>query len=255
MRRIATIGFVLSLFTIACGSGTESSREADKKSPGGTIAPADAGDDAGSPPGNGDSTPQQAKERQIDSLPAYREVTIPKGTGLSFRLLTPVASDSNAAEDPVRATLRRAVTVDGVQALPAGTLVNGVVTSAKRSARVKGRASVAFRFTSVTVDDEPVPMRTTSIRRVARATKGKDAKTIGIPATGGAVVGAVLGGKKGAVIGGATGGGAGTAVVLSTRGQEVRLAAGTIVNARLAEALVLRIPVRAEGSKGEDVEK
>ena len=55
-------------------------------------------------------------------------------------------------------------------------------------------------------------------------TKKKDALTIGLPAAGGAVVGALVDGKKGAGIGAAVGGGAGTAVVLSTRGKDVRMA-------------------------------
>ena len=43
---------------------------------------------------------------------------------------------------------------------------------------------------------------------VAPATKKKDALTIGLPAAGGAVVGALVDGKKGAGIGAAVGGGA-----------------------------------------------
>ena len=59
------------------------------------------------------------------------------------------------------------------------------------------------------------------------ATKQKDALEIGAPAAGGAIIGALIGGKKGALIGTAVGGGAGTAVVLSTRGKEVHLPRGT----------------------------
>ena len=62
--------------------------------------------------------------------------------------------------------------------------------------------------------------------RTAAATKKKDAVEIGAPAAGGAIIGALVGGKKGALIGTAIGGGAGTAVVLSTRGKEVRLPKG-----------------------------
>jgi hypothetical protein len=70
---------------------------------------------------------------------------------------------------------------------------------------------------------------------VAPGTKKKDAATIGLPAAGGALVGGLIDGKKGALIGAAAGGGAGTAVVLSTRGKEVRLGRGA----------VLAVPLRA----------
>ena len=70
-------------------------------------------------------------------------------------------------------------------------------------------------------------------------TKKKDAAEIAIPATGGAIVGGIVGGKKGAAIGAAAGGGGGTAVVLSTRGKEVRLGRGAIVLVRLTEPLTV----------------
>jgi hypothetical protein len=57
--------------------------------------------------------------------------------------------------------------------------------------------------------------------------------TIGLPAAGGAIVGGLVGGKKGAGIGALTGGGAGTAVVLSTRGRDVRVGRGATLRVRL----------------------
>ena len=81
--------------------------------------------------------------------PRFREVTLPAGTELPLRLETALASDTSAVEDPVRASLRRDVVIDEVTALPAGTDLRGVVTGVQRSAKVKGRASLAFRFTSL----------------------------------------------------------------------------------------------------------
>ena len=175
--------------------------------------------------------------------PRWREVTLPAGTELPLRLDTALASDANAVEDPVRASLRRSVVVDEVTVLPAGTDLRGVVTAVQRSAKVKGRASLAFRFTSVTVDDEAYDIRTSSVARQAAGTKKKDATKIGIGAGAGAIIGGIVGGGKGAAIGTAVGGGAGTGMVLATRGQEVRLAAGTPVTVRLSEALTVRVPL------------
>ena len=176
----------------------------------------------------------------------YREVTLPAGTVLPVELTTSVGSDSSSVEDAVRGTLRRAVTVDGVQAFPAGTPVSGHVTAADRSARVKGRARVAFRFTRIDPpgDPERLTMRTDTIARLAQATKKQDAAKIGGGAAGGAIIGGILGGGDGAAKGAAIGGAAGTGVVLSTRGKEVHLPAGTPVSVRLASPLTVRVPVR-----------
>jgi hypothetical protein len=84
-------------------------------------------------------------------------------------------------------------------------------------------------------------MQTGLIGRTAPATKKDDALKIGVPAAGGAIVGGLVGGGKGAAIGTAAGGGAGTAVVLSTRGKEVRLGRGATVLVRLVQPLTVRV--------------
>ena len=124
----------------------------------------------------------------------YREFTLPVGTTLPLELTSTIASDVSEMEDTVRATLRNAVTVDGREVLPAGTELAGHVTEAERAGRVKGRARLAFRFTSLRYDDERIALRTDPIVREAEATKGEDATKIGIGAGAGAIIGAVVGG-------------------------------------------------------------
>jgi hypothetical protein len=164
-----------------------------------------------------------------------REITIPSGTQLSIALDTPVGSDTSRVEETVTAHLTRPVRVEGQTVLASGTRLSGVVTDATRSAKVKGRAHVALQFKSITPHggDERYAIRTASLGRTAEATKQKDALKIGAPAAGGAIIGALVGGKKGALVGTAIGGGAGTAAVLSTRGKEVHLARGAALTVRL----------------------
>jgi len=178
------------------------------------------------------------------SVSEYREVTIPAGTVLPLELKTSVSSDKSNVEDAVRATLTRAITVGGVRALAAGTSVSGHVSDVNRSAKVKGRARIAFRFTRI---DPPGPDDSTSIRtgtvaREAPGTKKKDTAKIGGGAVGGAIIGGILGGGDGAAKGAVIGGAGGTGVVLATRGMEVRLPAGTPISVRLSAPLSLRVP-------------
>lgn len=190
------------------------------------------------------TNPDEPRAATRPSEPAYREITVPAGTVLPLTLRTAVASDTSDVEDQVRATVRRAVTIDGVEVIPAGTALIGHITNAKRSAKVKGRGQVAFRFTQLDLPDERGPMniRTATVARTAQGTKKRDAATIGGGAVGGAIIGGIIGGGDGAAKGAAIGGAAGTGAVLATRGEEVRLPAGTPVSARLTAPVTIRVP-------------
>jgi hypothetical protein len=186
------------------------------------------------------------REPAAPRAPEYREVTIPAGTVLPIELQSAVSSETSHPEDQVRGTLRRSITIDGVEALPAGTAALGHVTVAERSGRVKGRARVAFRFTRLDPpgEAERVSVQTGVISQVAAATKKQDAAKIGGGAAGGAIIGGILGGGSGAAKGAAIGGAAGTGVVLGTRGKEVRVGPGTNVSVKLTAPVTVRVLMR-----------
>lgn len=177
-------------------------------------------------------------------VPAHREVVIPAGTVLKVRLATDLASDASQVEDTVRATLTAPVSVSGDVAIPDGATLRGSVVSVQQSGKVKGRASLAFRFEQLAVGDEQYDVRTERISRLARATKRQDATKVGVGAGAGALIGAIAGGGKGAAIGSAVGAGAGGGVVMATRGEEVRLPAGTAITTTLTAPVTVRVAVR-----------
>ena len=173
----------------------------------------------------------------------WRDVTIPAGTHLPVILETSVGSDTSRVEEPVRAHLARAISVNGQEALAEGSRLSGVVTDATQSAKVKGLAHVAVRFDTLVPsgEEERYTIQTAAVGRTAPSTKKKDAIVIGAPAAGGAIIGGLLGGKKGAVIGTAVGGGGGTAAVLSTRGKEVHLPKGAALTLQLSRPLTVKV--------------
>lgn len=177
-------------------------------------------------------------------VPEFRDVTIPAGTTLSATLATALASDTSKVEDTVRATLKSPVSIEGFELLPPGATIVGHVTKAEASAKVKGRAFLAFRFNSVDLAAGPEHISTETISREAASTKGKDATKIGVGAGAGAVIGGIIGGGSGAAAGAAIGGGAGTATVLATKGDEVRLPAGTPLSVKLTAPLTIRVEVK-----------
>jgi hypothetical protein len=242
MRRLV-FGLVMLGFAAACnqppaGTATSSGTAATGTEAVPTTGAAEPARDNLAPIAR-DKTPLEAAVAKT----TIREVTVPAGTDLPIVLDTAVGSKTSHVEEPVRAHLSRAISVGGEQVLPEGSTVNGVVTAATPSGKVKGRAHLAVRFDSITPrgGDERYRIETSSVARTAPSEKKKDAVKIGAPAAGGAIIGALIGGGKGAAIGAAAGGGAGTAVVLSTRGQETSLAAGSPLRLRLTAPLTIRI--------------
>ncbi|MGE3490303.1 MAG: hypothetical protein AB7N29_09875 [Vicinamibacterales bacterium] len=169
-----------------------------------------------------------------------RSVTIPENTVLDVTLESSHASDTSRAEDPVRATLDSPIVIDEVTVIPSGSVVTGHVTGAQESGNVKGRAELGLRFDRIAFRSVTYDIATKPIYWVAEGTKKDDAVKIGVGAAAGAIIGAIAGGKKGAAIGTAVGAGGGTAVVLATDGDEVRLASGRKLKVSLTDPLLIR---------------
>jgi hypothetical protein len=179
MIRLLTLLLTAAVVTTACG--TSASDAAD------TSLPAETGGAAGAA--------AAVAKGATPTRPVYRDVTIPAGTTLPLSLTSSVASDSSAVEDAVTAELTRAITIDGRDVLPAGARLDGLVTAVDDAGHVKGRAMVAFRFTSLRTGGEQYDVQTATLSHVARATKGEDATKIGVGAGARAVVGGHFGGE------------------------------------------------------------
>jgi hypothetical protein len=238
--RLTVVTFVTT-FAIACGS------PAEQAAPSGNTPAAEA--PAAGAPHAAESAPSKAmrgeggsaasKEPVITTMP----MDVPAGTDLVVTLETPVSSETAKPDQPVRAKVAKPVVISGMEVIPVGATVTGAVVSAERSARVKGRASIALRFTEVIVNKTPYRITTARIAREAEATKGEDATKIGIGAGVGTAIGAIAGGKKGAAIGAGIGGGAGTGAVLATRGKEVVIPAGATLRTEITETVRIIVPM------------
>lgn len=252
MRPVIVCIFALGIGVSACERGAtgEANPRPATGAPASSLAseparPAPSAPAAGAPAAAAARlvTPATAASAAAASAAVVRETTLPAGTRLQVVLDTGVGSDTSRAEEAVQGHLSSPVVVHGDTVLAQGTRVGGVVTSAERSGKVKGRAHIAVRFDTITPrgDDERYRIRTAAIQRTAASTKKKDAVKVGGGAAGGAIIGAIVGGKKGAAIGTAVGGGAGTAAVLATRGDEVHLPKGSPLTLHLSEPVTIRI--------------
>jgi hypothetical protein len=228
MKNLFAVILGATLAASACGTSASDSTDT-------ALAPVESTSQAA-------AKPAAARKAPVARV-TYRDVTLPSGTTLPLSLTSSIASDTSAVEDAVTAELTRAITVDGREVLPSGTQLTGIVTEADDAGHVKGRAKIAFRFTSLRAGGERYEMQTASVQHVAPATKGEDAAKIGIGAGAGAVIGGLLGGKDGAAKGAAIGGAGGTGVVLATRGKEMRLAPGADVTSQLSAPLTIRVRI------------
>lgn len=188
-----------------------------------------------------ESTPSPAPAAAEPPAPVVRNITVPDNTVLDVTLATPLSSKTSRVEETVRGTVSSPVVVDGVTVIPSGSAVSGHVTQVHESGKVKGRASLAFRFTRLTANGVTYDINSKPLSYVAASTKKEDATKIGVGGAAGAVIGAIAGGKKGAAIGTAVGAGAGTGVVLATEGKQVQLAQGRRLKVSLTNPLTIRI--------------
>lgn len=184
--------------------------------------------------------PEERDEPAREREPVVRTITVPDNTVMNVTLDTALASDTSRVEDRVNATVDSPVVVDGTTVIPSGATLIGYVTNAKESGKVKGRAELGLRFNRLRTGSVTYDIDTKPLYYVAASTKKEDAIKIGAGAAAGAVIGAITGGKKGAAIGSAIGGAGGTAVVLATDGDEIRLASGRKLKVSLTNPLTIR---------------
>jgi hypothetical protein len=140
------------------------------------------------------------------------------------------------------ARVTRDVRVSDRVAIPAGAKAVGEVTLVERGGKMRERARLGVRFTSIVLaDGTRVPVETDTIIREGDAPGGESAAKIGGGAIGGAIIGGILGGAKGAVIGGSAGAGAGTAAVLAGGRNPATLTAGAPITVRLLKPATVTV--------------
>jgi hypothetical protein len=157
--------------------------------------------------------------------------------------LNNLASNTSQVEDLVKGALAKPLVIDGITAVPQGAEVRGVVSDAKKSGRVKGKASIGIAFDRLVVRGETHQIQTAAVLLEAQDKKSDDVKKGGLGAGLGAVVGGIAGGGTGAAIGAVAGG---TGGVLATKGREVEVPAGTVVNVLMQSPLTLRVPIKQQ---------
>jgi len=179
---------------------------------------------------------------QSASASDANQLSIPSGTKVPLALKQSVSTKNARTGDAVYAVTTFPVVVNERIVIPAGTYVQGRISSVQRG-DVKGRAEVLMHFSTLiypsgytvvlpgAVENVPGAEKTSmkdeegTIRQDSQT--GEKAKTVATAAGTGALVGGLSNGAKGGLIGAGVGGAVGTAIGLFTRGSDVRMDAGT----------------------------
>jgi hypothetical protein len=164
------------------------------------------------------------------SSAAASVVEVPVGTEIDVRLTDSLDSGKAMVEDRFEGTTLADVQVGGRVAIPAGSVVRGVVTAVSPATRTNRTARMTVSFDQVTVSNESHPIRGTVTEAIEGSGIKGDIGRVGVGAGAGALIGGLLGGTKGALLGVAIGG-AGT--LAATEGKEVRLPQGAVLRVRL----------------------
>jgi hypothetical protein len=184
----------------------------------------------------------QASRNVEPAGPIYDELVVAADSVIGLELETSLTSERARVEDQVVARVTRDVRVGDRVAIPAGSRAQGEVTLVERGGKVRERARLGVRFTSIVLaDGTRVPIDTETIYREGDAPTGESAAKIGGGAIGGAIIGGILGGAKGAAIGGAVGAGGGTAAVLAGGRNPATLPSGTPVTVRIEDPVTVTV--------------
>ncbi len=201
------------------------------------------------------SKPVELTKRPPETAAPKTQIALPAGTHLPLVLENAISTRSTKRGDPVYFQTIYPVILNGKILVPAGSWVNGQVTEAKRAGRIKGRAEVMMRLTTLILPNAYVVSLVASPSDAGTGgnettdkegkikgdtDKAGDAGTVISTTMAGAGIGAIASqSARGAGIGAGIGAAAGLATVLLTRGPDATLPRGTTLDAVLDHTIML----------------
>jgi hypothetical protein len=154
---------------------------------------------------------------------------LPAGSEVDVRLVTRLSSDDAQVEDRVEATTMVDLYQGDDLLVPAGSVIEGYVSSVDRASRTDRKGSLTVMFTKLTVNGRARDVKAYVTQALESEGLKGEAGRIGAGAGIGAIIGGILGGVKGAVTGILIGGGG---VIAATEGKDVHLEPGTVLRVR-----------------------
>ena len=158
-------------------------------------------------------------------------ILAPAGSTLLVRIVDGIDSRQHKAGYRFATSLEADFTHNGRFIAPRGSQIYGVIVDAKQAGRLKGKTHLTLELRDIRIDDVLYPIVTGEYELAGKKSAGK---RTALTALGGAVLGALIGGKGDRIEGAAIGAGAGVGVAAITKGEQIQIPSGTLIEFRLA---------------------
>jgi hypothetical protein len=168
-------------------------------------------------------------ERQPRANRGVGRGQLPAGSEVDVRLQTLLDSETAQVEDRVEATTMVDLYQGNDLLVPAGSMLEGYVSSVDRASRTDRKGELTIMFTRLKVNGRTHDIRAYPTQVLESEGIKGEAERIGAGAGVGAIIGGILGGLKGAITGILIGGGG---VIAATEGKDVELPPGTVLRVR-----------------------
>ncbi len=163
--------------------------------------------------------------------PRAPAVFVPAGSTILVRVLDGIDSRQHRAGYRFATALEADFTHDGRVIAPRGSQVYGVIVDANQAGRLKGKTHLTLELQDIMINNALHPIVTGEYELAGEKSSGK---RTALTALGGAALGTLIGGKGDRFEGAAIGAGAGVGVAAITKGEQIQIPSGTLLQFRLA---------------------
>ena len=205
--------------------------------------------------GNREVTQDEVMESLNNVLPDIttqqlkgRVLYVDAGSKISAMLNSSISSDSISNNDNISAQLTEDWIVNGIVIAREGSLLTGAITDANKASYAMKNGKIGFSFNRLlTLDGREIPLSTNVVYVVSDSSQTKNiALRVGGTILAGvalaAVVGLLGGGDIGSALwkGAAVGGALGAVSVAATKGEEIFLQEGSVLDVVLSEPMTIQ---------------
>jgi hypothetical protein len=177
--------------------------------------------------------------------PEPKDVEIASGTTIRVRMIDPVNSAVNHTGEVFHASLEEPIVVNNETVVPKGADVYIRLTRASTAGHMSGRSELHLELVKLDYAGRSYALVSSTSSVVGSSRGKKTATAVGAGAVIGGIIGAIAGGGKGAAIGATVGGAGGGVYQASTKGEQVKVPAETVLDFQLEQPATVTVPSHA----------